>query len=260
MKFPALRRAAATTLVGLACAAGVFGGVARVYAATGQVSAYGTGATQMVTLGDSVTSGTACDCDDFGKVLAQDTTNATGGATVTNFGKPGETSTGLAQQVGLPEVRDALSRAELVVVTIGANDIHTSNADNPGAVTDALAANLDAVIAGVRQVAPRAKVVVTGYWNVARDGDVAAGLGEDYVAKSHVITDAVNTTLRQRAAAQGVLFTDLAAAYAASTPDVTHLLTADGDHPNAEGHRVIAHAVEQTLTAHELGGATATLI
>lgn len=255
-----LRRTLAAAALGPTLALGVLGGAARAYAGTGDVSAYGTGAQHIVTLGDSVTAGTACDCDDYGQVLAQDRAARTGGATVTNFGLPGETSQELAAQVTLPEVTDALRGAEVVVVTIGANDIEPADADNPGAIADALSTHLDATITAIRGAAPHARVVVTGYWNVARDGAPAAALGEEYVNDSHKVTDTVNTVLRQRAAANGVLYADLATAYAAATPDITHLLAEDGDHPNAEGHRVIARAVEAELAAAELGSTTATTI
>jgi lysophospholipase L1-like esterase len=92
-------------------------------------------------------------------------------------------------------------------------------------------------------------VVVTGYWNVWQDGAVGRGMGADFVQVSRAVTGMVNQGLQRAATGNGALYVDLAKAFTAAGPDDTGLLAADGDHPNAAGHQLIADVVARAVLA-----------
>lgn len=228
--------------LGLACAASAS-------ADQGVVTTYGAGApTRVVTLGDSVTAGTACACDDFGKVLAADLASTSGGATVANHGRAGATTATLLDQLDDEDVRRDLASATVVVVTIGANNLSVDDAGDPAPKDAVLRADLARALAEVKQQAPHARILVTDYWNVSKAGAVAAPLGPDYARDAETVTQVVNAAVRDSAREAAVWFVDVERAYAVASLDVTTLLAADGDHPNQRGHEVIAAAVKRTLT------------
>ncbi|GAB3623589.1 hypothetical protein GCM10027418_16720 [Mariniluteicoccus endophyticus] len=219
------------------------------HAEPGVVTTYGTGApTRLVTLGDSVPAGTACDCDDFGKVLAADLATSDGGATVVNHGRPGATTATLLAQLDDEDVRRDLTTATVVTVTIGANNLSVDDAADPAPKDAVLRAELARALAEVKQQAPHARILVTNYWNVSKVGAVAAPLGPDYARDAETVTQVVNAAVRDSAREAAVRFVDMERAYVIASLDVTTLLAADGDHPNQRGHEVIAAAVKHTLT------------
>lgn len=207
----------------------------------------------LVALGDSVPAGARCWGRAFPALLAR----SLGPRTRTrNLARRGQTTRGLLTQLEEPRTRVALGTADAVVLTVGANDVdeslaHGTGCDDPSSCAaedlDRLLATLQRVLRRVRELAPDGvPVVVTGYWNVLRDGQVAAAHGPAYVATSTALTALVNARIATASATTGAHFVDLAAAFARSG-DVTRLLAADGDHPNARGHRRIADAVAPVL-------------
>ncbi|MDQ6641343.1 MAG: SGNH/GDSL hydrolase family protein, partial [Actinomycetota bacterium] len=141
-----------------------------------------------------------------------------------------------------------------VVITIGANDFSyrhddvTSGACHADCLADTIqhvASVVTEIVATVHQLRagePTA-VLLTGYWNVFEDGAVArrlfplAGL-----AASAELTEKVNNALHQVAVNNGAAYVDLYDVFDGpdAPGDVTTLLADDGDHPNAEGHGLIA--------------------
>jgi lysophospholipase L1-like esterase len=221
----------------------------------------------VVGLGDSVPAGTNCGCTDYVDLLAQDLGSKQGlPVTATNLATPGLTTQGLLDQLASPEVRQALSTADVVVVTIGANDVEGTadpsdcalpagqDADSAAAACygdqlTELGPNLDRIAAQIAALptAPGARVLLTGYWNVFLDGSVAQAKGGTYVAVADAVTRAVNQRIAAAASAHGSTYVDLMTPFHGSngTGDCTALLASDGDHPNAAGHALI----EQTLAA-----------
>jgi lysophospholipase L1-like esterase len=66
-------------------------------------------------------------------------------------------------------------------------------------------------------------------------------LGAQYMRVGDALTRQVNRIIRQVAAAAHVHFVDLYRAFRGTgNRDDTGLLAADGDHPDAAGHRLIA--------------------
>jgi lysophospholipase L1-like esterase len=212
---------------------------------------------QVVGLGDSVPAGSACACTDYVNLLAR---RLGAGVASTNLAVPGQTSSGLIDQLSSRQVRAALASADVVVVTIGANDVEATDpsdcdsGDGPRCYSRELAtleANLDRVATAVAALTtrPGAEVVLTGYWNVFLDGAVAKARGADYVRVADAVTREVNDRIRSAAAGHGEVFVDLFTAFrgADGSKDCTALLAADGDHPDAAGHALIARTLLAAL-------------
>ena len=214
-----------------------------------------TGSTRglVVGLGDSVTAGTSCGCRPFiaqyAAALAARDHVATGAV---NLGRSGLTIAGLTTQVAATETRRTLGTASVVVVTIGANDLaplvgrwRDGDCDDE-CVRDAtagLAGPLDGVLSRVRaQVPGGAHLLVTTYWNVFEDGDVADGdYGPRFAQWSDTVTAQANSAICTAALQVHATCVDLYRSFnGAGGKDPTPLLADDGDHPNAAGHALIA--------------------
>lgn len=161
-----------------------------------------------VALGDSVAAGSACSCLPFPELVREAASTARGGdAYLLNAAAGGVTSADVLASVRDDDtaVATALPRATVVLLTVGANDF-----------PEALAAGCDAALAcyGSRVAAmqtavggtiariaelSRARVVVTGYWSVFRDGAVADERGAAYVVTTRALTNRVNDALRAAA-------------------------------------------------------------
>ncbi|WP_375426403.1 SGNH/GDSL hydrolase family protein [uncultured Friedmanniella sp.] len=226
---------------------------------------------RVVALGDSVTSGSHCDCTPFPELYGRGlTARARIPTTVTNDGVPGETSADLEHELAVDASLDrSVAAADVVLVTIGANDYGDQYSElTDGRCTDdgrplacvqhALDQTGTAVTAVLRRVQQLrdgrpTTVLVTGYWNVFEDGDVASRkfsvLG---LAATDRLTVAVNAKIKAAAVATGDLYVDLYAPFKGESAkrDPTPLLAVDGDHPDAAGHRVIARALLAASPAH----------
>jgi acyl-CoA thioesterase-1 len=200
----------------------------------------------VVAFGDSVPAGSACDCVPFPDLYAA---RLNGGARAIDLAADGYTSADVLAQLRSGDVEDCLRHATTVLIMVGANDA----ADGfPGAgaagyaeIADRTAANVTEAVREIHQVGGAAlPVVVLGYWNVVQDGDAAEfGPGEDVEAA--IATDDTNRALEAAAEAGGAAFVPTYPLFkgADGRSDPTGLLAADGDHPNAAGHDVIAAAI-----------------
>jgi lysophospholipase L1-like esterase len=212
----------------------------------------------VVGLGDSVPAGSACGCTDYVNLLAG---RLGDNVTSTNLAVPGQTTSGLLDQLSSAEVRSALADADVVVVTIGANDLEgtdPSDCDSPddgpqcySGELSTLTQNLDRVVSAVaaQTTRPGARILLTGYWNVFLDGTAAKAKGADYVRVADAVTREVNSRISSAAAAHGAVYVDLFTPFrgADGSKDCTSLLAADGDHPDEAGHALIADALLAAL-------------
>lgn len=220
---------------------------------------------QVVALGDSVPAGTACGCDDYVTLLARSLSTATGPAVAsTNLAVPGATSGDVLSQLAGTDTRAVVAGADVVVVTVGANDVEA--ADDPttcpstdgqrsggivAACYDRELRGLSAHLAGLLDRIHRlrgsrgTRVLVTGYWNVFLDGAVGRSKGPVYVELADAVTRAVNRRIAAAAQAHGSTYVDLFTPFRGTdgTNDCTGLLAADGDHPDADGHALIARTL-----------------
>ncbi|HEY8790185.1 MAG TPA: SGNH/GDSL hydrolase family protein [Actinopolymorphaceae bacterium] len=223
------------------------------------------GPVRIVALGDSVTSGYHCHCTAFPELYAAALgTRRRVHATATNLGVPGLTSGELlAELTGSTtadaRTQDAVAAARVVVVTIGANNFSDKHdpitagtcagAKHTACTRDELTTMTRTVpgvvdrIRTVRDGAPTT-IMLTGYWNVFEDGDVAdKAFPDEGVSASVALTKEANAGIRKDALAENAIYVDLYPVFdgANSDKDPTGLLASDGDHPNAAGHAAIAH-------------------
>ncbi|MEV6597107.1 SGNH/GDSL hydrolase family protein [Actinoplanes sp. NPDC051346] len=196
----------------------------------------------VVTLGDSVPAGTGCACSAFPELYARHEN-----ALSLNLAETGLTSAQVRAQLGDPTVRDALRRADEVLLMVGANDVADDFTDSTAVAAAAadVHANVRETIDGIQEI-HQTTVVVLGYWNVVRDGK--AGLdeyGESGVEASVETTRAINDALEAAASESGAAYvsTDPAFHGPDGGKDATSLLIDDGDHPDSAGHTAIARLI-----------------
>jgi lysophospholipase L1-like esterase len=212
---------------------------------------------RVVGLGDSVMAGTHCGC----RGLVEEYAGALGRRTgrpvrVTNLGTDGAVTADLVRDLAGGRARRAVAHADVVVLTVGANDLlpqrdawRTSGCATPcfRSAARAVGRNLTRVLH--RLAADRGgrtdHVLVTDYWNVFRDGQVALDTdGPDERAWSNRVTAAANREICGAARRRGAACVDLVAPFkGGGHRDPTPLLADDGDHPNAAGVRAIVAAL-----------------
>ena len=213
---------------------------------------------RVVGLGDSVPAGTNCGCTSYVVRIGQQAARQHGRpAAVTNLAQPGLTTAGLAAQLRRPAVRSAIADADLVIITIGANDFDpdllTASDCQPAtalscyqSVLATQRSLLSSVLAQVNALQTRSggRILVTGYWNVFRDGQVGRDQGAAYVEGGNALTRADNALIASVSAAHGDTYVDIYTPFKGDgSKDDTALLASDGDHPNAAGHALIARTL-----------------
>lgn len=212
---------------------------------------------RLTVLGDSVPAGTACDCDPFGTLLAHSLADGRGApVALLNASTPGQTTSGLLQQVSSGSLDASLADTNVVTVTIGANDfddgaIGDTGCDDGGRIdcyNGDLAQFRTTITRLLQSIDSRlpagARLEVTGYWNVFRDGAVGQSLGQQYVQTSDALTRAINTAIAAASRNAGGRYVDIYTPFE-SVPlaTLTSLLAPDGDHPSAAGHQLIARTL-----------------
>ena len=213
----------------------------------------------VLALGDSVPSGAACGCRPFPQTYGALLSRRTGArVTVDNRAVAGLRTSGLIAQLRTPAYRAAVRRADIIVVTIGANDFGDHHdqvvngqcgAGNTDCVSDEVTALQDhltsllATLRSLRNGAPTT-ILVTGYWNVFEDGDVARNaFGESGLRASLDLTRRVNAVISSVSAAGGARYVDIFRPFERHGRAITSLLAGDGDHPDARGHDLIARSL-----------------
>jgi lysophospholipase L1-like esterase len=217
---------------------------------------------RVVGLGDSVPAGSACGCTSYISLAGREQAAQQGmTADVSNLAKGGLTTPDVLAQLKDSSVRRKIAAADLVIITIGANDFDTdsvASASCGGPGLDCFQSTLKQQKSQLEDVFSEvgaltdATVEVTGYWNVFLDGDVAAARGADYVRNSIALTRAENAQIAAAAQQNGATYVDIFTPFkgASGAKNDTSLLAADGDHPDAAGHRKIAEALESALVSN----------
>ena len=220
----------------------------------------------VVALGDSVTSGTACNCAAFPSVYGDLLHTRTGDTvTVDNVGAGGLDSTGLLRRLDQPNspTEQAISVADIVLLTIGANDFGDHHDDvTAGRCTDTdcvadereqLTVNLHRILGRIHTLrgGQPTTILATGYWNVFEDGEVAR---RTFPATGRAATDQltlqVNAAIAGAAQKDDATYVDVYTPFESEAADVTTLLAPDGDHPNAAGHALIARLLLEATSSH----------
>jgi len=212
----------------------------------------------VVGIGDSVTSATICGCTGFVESYAAHLPAADGGpARAENLGAGGLTAARLRTLMTQPgPTPTSVAEADVLLVTIGANDLTPllSRWQSSGCsmacyspAVEAVGSDLGDILAAARSLRGHrpTRVLVTDYWNVFADGDVArASDGPAYLRWSDELTRALNVSICNAARNAGATCVDLYAPFKGDgSKNPTELLAADGDHPNAAGNQAISSAL-----------------
>jgi lysophospholipase L1-like esterase len=216
----------------------------------------------IVALGDSVPSGSNCDCTPYPQLTGTDLeAGSNAPITVANDAVAGyRTDDVLRQLTSDQDVIARVTRADAVEIEVGANDLGYTDACGTTLTCytpdlPQMEKNLRAIVARVRELTAEHPVLVVllDYWSVWLGGAYAAQKGDAYVATAQELTDDVNTAITSVATDASAAYVDLRAAFKGPdyAYDETHYLSDDGDHPNAAGHQQIAtaavHVIETTV-------------
>ena len=215
----------------------------------------------LVGLGDSVPAASGCPCTSFVTLLGARLGRDTGLRVRTeNLGTPGQTSAQLQAALDAGPTAMAVMEADVVTITIGANDFDWSSASTGhcGGANGlmcyqsglaSLRANLTAVVERIRALREGRPTAIrlTGYWEIWRDGRVGREWGAAYMRVGDALTREVNKAIAGVAEAEEVAFVDLYAPFkgAMGSDDDTALLAPDGNHPSQSGHQLIADALAE---------------
>jgi lysophospholipase L1-like esterase len=208
----------------------------------------------VVGIGDSVTSGMNCSCETFVGLYARGLASQRGlKASAVNLGAAGWTSSQLLKALTRPGAfRDQVSKADVLLVTIGANDLVGLESRQPGGcptscygpLVDGIGQNVEQIVAAAKATRPGhpPTILVTDYWNVFQDGDVgAAENGQAFQSWSDMLTRAESARVCSAARRSGATCVSLYAPFKGNgSQNPTSLLAADGDHPSSTGHQLIA--------------------
>ncbi len=216
----------------------------------------------VVALGDSVPSGAACPCSSFPSLYGALLGQRTGGPVkVDNYAASGLDTAGLLAQFHQARIVESVRRADIFLVTIGANDFEdhhdqvvdgacpTGAADCVSDEMESMRADLAKILANIRALRQGrpTTVLVTGYWNVFEDGDVAQQTsGASGLKASIRLTLRVNAAISAVASTAGANYVDLFEPFQSHGRDIGSLLATDGDHPDAAGHQLIARTLLAT--------------
>jgi lysophospholipase L1-like esterase len=208
----------------------------------------------VIGVGDSVTAGSNCSCEAFVGLYAKALASARALKTSsTNLGVSGWTSAQLLGSLTQPGTfRDQVATADILLVTIGANDLTPLESKQASGcastcfspLVDSMGHNVQLIVAAARAAHPDhlLTILVTNYWNVFQDGDVGtAETGASFQSWSDLLTHAANEQICGGARRAGATCVDLYEPFKGDgSRNPTSLLAADGDHPNSAGHRLIA--------------------
>lgn len=196
----------------------------------------------VVALGDSLTRGTG---DDTGKGYVGTVTEELGKkfnqkVNVRNLGIKGLVSAELAKQVKKQEVQRQLQAADVILLTIGGNDLFQKgdtllnvNQENLAKVKTNYTMNLNEICREIRQVNPAAQLFVLGLYNPFIELDENGEMNA-------IVRDWNNNTAEVLATYQDVVFVPTFDLFQLSVNDY---LYSDKFHPNRAGYRLIAERI-----------------
>ncbi len=213
---------------------------------------------RVTALGDSVVKGTGCGCTPFPERYAALAGRRWHRAVhVDNLGTNGLDTAGLLAQLSDAGTAREVASSDVVVVTIGANDFEgvrdqvTAGSCPPASGAGDCAEDtmrtmrrrLAAFLARVGQLRGHhpGTILVTGYWNVFQDGEVARrAYPAPGVQASRRLTRDTNRAIRAVVSSGGATYVDLYRPFQEAPGGITPLLAPDGDHPSGQGDDVIA--------------------
>ncbi|MFC0300058.1 SGNH/GDSL hydrolase family protein [Virgibacillus soli] len=203
----------------------------------------------IVAIGDSLTEGVGDETNNEGYVgILDETINAEYDlAHLDNFGKRGNRTDQLLNRLDTPDIQSAISKAQIILITIGANDIMKVLRENITNITyepfakekEAYENRLKQIFEKMRADNPRAKIYLIGFYNPFE------GYFKD-IKELTLIADEWNKTSK---AITGQ-YEDI---YFIPTADIFHhktdqLLSDDHFHPNYDGYKLMSERVLEYIT------------
>lgn len=193
-----------------------------------------------IALGDSLTAGLGSSEENylrihgfvpqFTKHLRKDNT-----VKVENYGIPGLTSTGLLALLSGDEgLRNRLKTADIVSVSIGGNNFLQTVRSQPNQADGQLEINMQILETSMveihkllRQINPRATIMLIGLYNPYPSGHPLHGLGEEYAPRFNAIGVKLDS--------ESTLFIDPYQIFVNKEEELTHI-NKDDIHPNDQGY------------------------
>jgi lysophospholipase L1-like esterase len=221
----------------------------------------------VVGLGDSVMLGTRCGCDGIMSRYAEREQAASGARIVpVNLGASGATTATLLSDLRSSSVLGRVTRARVVVVIVGANDLgpqlrRRQRSECTAACYEpavrAMAERLHDVLQRVSTArrSSTGPVLVLDYWNVFPDGEQTAGSkGRALVDWARGVSRVANAAICRTSAVFHDTCVDLYGPMVGADRDPTALLAPDGDHPNARGVDLIVDRLVAATPAGVFAG------
>jgi acyl-CoA thioesterase-1 len=214
-----------------------------------------TSSSRVVMLGDSVPYGSACNCTPFGvtyaRVLAQ---HLQRNVSTSNFARSGATTASLKAQLSEGSLQSVIRGATTVLIMVGANDFaSTFSSDQQGQCPencyDSLAQSTKLAVADIVATVQHihqspVSIILLDYWNIEKDGAVARQQYDSAgITKSLNATSYANDAIYAAAVARHVGFESTRDTLRGPNDDTdpTPDLASDGEHPDAQGHQLIAN-------------------
>ncbi|MBR5424035.1 MAG: hypothetical protein IK108_08505 [Clostridia bacterium] len=212
-------------------------------------------------LGDSIGVGAGIKNPEeanYGRIVAN-----TNGFSYFNDAVNGHTSAKLLARLDEPDVLEHVMGADIISISIGGNDFLKGNLpvlaakglvgnyDAVDAVVDTVRENFSAAIGKIREVNPRAVILMQTLYNPIENVPIIGGVYAEGIAR-------LNAVFTDYAAdhPDEIEIVDVAAAFSGKSG----LIAPDTIHPNGKGNLVIAKAVQEKLFSLELADTADTVV
>ncbi|WHY75757.1 SGNH/GDSL hydrolase family protein [Neobacillus sp. WH10] len=164
-----------------------------------------------------------------------------------NFGVTGNRTTQLLKRLKTPEMKEVLQKADLVILTIGGNDIMKVVKDNISNLQvsdfikekDSYRNHLSQIMEAIVQENPNASIVLVGLYNPFSKWFSDIKEMDEIVADWNQVGQSVITKY------PNAYFVEIEDAFLNATED---LLFTDHFHPNDKGYKLIAERLNETLS------------
>lgn len=200
----------------------------------------------VVTLGDSLTRGAGdANGQGYAGLVRQALEKRRGEKLIfTNLAINGLQSPGLLEQVTQPQVKKLLTEADLILFTIGGNDLFQQSGGVYGLdekklteATKSLTANFESILKQIRTLNPKATIIYTALYNPFGDTEMAFDTTQP-------VLDWNSTAAKIAAKYQGVV---VVPTYDLFWHKEKAYLYTDHFHPNSAGYGRIADRILQAL-------------
>ncbi len=202
----------------------------------------------IVGLGDSITRGVGDEADDgyFQRTVKTIEKSIDKDVTATNLAVTGATSPELLQQLEEPGTQNAVRSADIIIMSMGANDLSPGaanfNADtvktlNPDG--ESYAANTKAIMTKLSELNPDAEIYWLGLYNPFEDIPEFRGAELFIMDWNYILAQA----------ASGFPQVKVIPTYDLFQGNVPDYLYADHYHPNQTGHQTISDRISEVILA-----------